>query len=105
MSKIGLEILLADKSSIAELRTRVTETKNAIWYKGTPGMGKLATLNKVGRYCETCKGKSHNTEDCWGSATFAEDTVIKPNSAEITPKTRQRQKAVQTKHWPTRQKW
>ena len=67
MSKIALEVLASAKPTTAELRTRVTETESALWYKGTPNLGKIANhIQGEGRYCETCKGKSHNTSDCWG---------------------------------------
>ena len=34
MSRLALEILSTGDPTIAELRTRVTEVENAIWYKG-----------------------------------------------------------------------
>jgi hypothetical protein len=66
MSRLALEILSAVDLKVADLRTRVTEVENAIWYKRHQGMGKVACVNTVEKHCETCKGKWHNTEDCWG---------------------------------------
>ena len=33
-------------------------------------MGKMASFKDTERYYETCKGKSHNTVDCWGKCNF-----------------------------------
>ena len=66
MSKLALDILSTTNPTLAELRTKVTEVENAIWYKGTQGLGKSATLNVMEKHCETCNGKTHNTENCWG---------------------------------------
>ena len=54
MSKIGLEILAGDNPTIAELRTKVTETENALWYKSPSAMGKVAREPRepTERYCE-----------------------------------------------------
>ena len=61
MSKLALEILATSKPMVSNLRVRVTETENAIWYKHSSGLGKMAQGD---RYCESCKSKSHNTSDC-----------------------------------------
>ena len=66
MSRLALEILSAENPKVADLRTRVTEVENALWYKGAQGLGKVAHVNTAEKHCETCKGKWHNTEDCWG---------------------------------------
>jgi hypothetical protein len=57
MSKLALDILSTTNPTLAELRTKVTEVENAIWYKGTQGIVKSATLNMIGKHCETCNGK------------------------------------------------
>ena len=40
MSKLALDILSTQNPTLAELRTKVTEVENAIWYKGTQGIVK-----------------------------------------------------------------
>ena len=65
MSRIALDILSAGNPTVAELRTKVTETENAIWYNKNVQTAKLAGLQGGGKHCTTCQGRSHNTEDCW----------------------------------------
>ena len=42
MSKLALEILANIRPTVSDLRVKVTETENAIWYKQNTGIGKVA---------------------------------------------------------------
>jgi hypothetical protein len=89
MSKLALEILANIRPTVSDLRVKVTETENAIWYKQNTGIGKTA---QVGRYCESCKTKSHNTSECWGACTICgrkghqvEYCRDNPNAKSVAP--------------------
>ena len=66
MSQIALDVLASTKPTVAELRVKVKETENSIWYTKGLKTAKTAGLQTGGRHCTTCDGRSHNTEDCWG---------------------------------------
>ena len=86
MSRIALEVLASEKTSTDELRTRVTETESALWYKGTQKLGKIAKqIQGERKYCETCKGKSHNTKDCWGKCEICKKFGHKTEICRYNP--------------------
>jgi hypothetical protein len=84
MSKLALDILSSTNPNIAELRNKVTEVENAIWYKSTQGLSKAATFI-AGRYCETCKSKSHTTDACWGKCAVCKGFGHKAEFCRYNP--------------------
>ena len=48
MSRIALDILASTTPMVAELRVKVTETENSIWYTNGPKNAKAAGLNTGG---------------------------------------------------------
>jgi hypothetical protein len=93
MSKLALDILSSTSPNLAELRNKVTEVENAIWYKGTQGLSKAATYI-AGRYCETCKSKSHNTDDCWGKCSVCKGFGHKAEFCRHNPINREGAKGI-----------
>ena len=83
MSKLALDILSSPNPNVADLRNKVTEVENAIWYKGTQGIGKAVIAG--GKYCETCKSKTHNTEECWGKCSFCQRFGHKTEACRDNP--------------------
>ena len=51
MSKVALDILSTAEPTLAELRNKVTEVENSIWYKGGQGLARSAVTREE-RYCE-----------------------------------------------------
>ena len=66
MSRLALDVLASAMPTVAELRVKVTETENSIWYTNGQKTAKSANLQTGGKHCTTCDGRSHNTENCWG---------------------------------------
>ena len=46
MSRLALDLLAGDRPTVAELRIKVKETENRIWYKSGNKYGKLSQREK-----------------------------------------------------------
>ena len=42
MSKLAMEVLSSDKPTVADLRKKIAETENSLWYGNNRNLGKFA---------------------------------------------------------------
>ena len=64
MSKLAMEVLSSDKPTVADLRKKIAETENSLWYANNQNLSKFAggTMDGAtggqqtpqGRYCKPC---------------------------------------------------
>ena len=98
MSKISMEILSGKKPTMAELRNKIAETENSLWYNpnrnmnmgkyaggagadGGPGGGQVPQ----GRFCKPCNSASHWESQCFGVCPHCSMRGNKPEWCHKAP--------------------
>ena len=80
MSKLAMEVLSSSNPTVADLRSKIAETENSLWYGnnrnlgkfagGSPGAGAGAAGGQgglpQGRFCKPCNSVSHWESQCFG---------------------------------------
>ena len=77
MSKLAMEVLSSDKPTVADLRKKIAETENSLWYGNNRNLGKFAGGSPgdgatggqgppQGRFCKPCGTTSHWESQCFG---------------------------------------
>ena len=80
MSKLSMEILSSDNPTVADLRKKISETENSLWYSNSQNLSKYAgggvTDGNPGgstpgqRYCKPCDSTTHWESQCYGVCRF-----------------------------------
>ena len=76
-----MEILSGKPPTIAELRNKIAETENSLWYNPNRNMGKFAggaggpgggggLQVPQGKFCKPCGSSTHWESQCWGVCQF-----------------------------------
>ena len=81
MSKLAMEVLSSGNPSVADLRKKISETENSLWYSDNQKLGKYAGGNGLegnpggqntpqGKYCKPCNSTTHWESQCYGECRF-----------------------------------
>ena len=82
MSKLAMEVLSSDKPTVADLRKKISETENSLWYSNSQNLSKYAGGNGMDgnpggstdrpgqKYCKPCNSTTHWESQCYGVCRF-----------------------------------
>ena len=94
MSKIAVEILSGKKPTVAELRNKIAETENSLWYnpnrnmnmgKYAWGPGGAGGQVPQGGFCKPCGSTSHWESQCFGVCPHCSRRGHKPDWSHKAP--------------------
>ena len=72
MSKLSMEVLSSNTPTVAELRKKISQTENSLWYSSSQNLGKFAGSGGTPgqRYCKPCDSTTHWESQCYGVCRF-----------------------------------
>ena len=72
MSKLSMEVLSSNTPTVAELRKKISQTENSLWYSNSQNLGKFAGSGGTPgqRYCKPCDSTTHWESQCYGVCRF-----------------------------------
>ena len=79
MSKLSMEVLSSNNPTVADLRKKISETENSLWYSNSQNLSKFAggvTDGNPGgsttgqKFCKPCNSTTHWESQCYGVCRF-----------------------------------
>ena len=74
MARLALDLLAGEKPLVIELRIKVKDTENFMWYKDGTNYGKIAAHQRE-RCCRNCNTKTNNMQECWGTGAHTNNAL------------------------------